>query len=166
CEPGACGVRSPPSGDAFWVIAKLLCLALVTPHPARTFRLTRSSRRAACPLRPALLRAVPCFAGSQLAGIRRAAGVAELVDALDLGSSIARCGGSSPFARTSSVSTNLFEAGAAEVFGRQCNADRRNDQRRPQAGLHPEDPGQGNRGADRRRGEEGRAPGAHAGLPP
>src|SRR5579859_4675009 len=29
------------------------------------------------------------------------AGVAELVDALDLGSSIARCGGSSPFARTS-----------------------------------------------------------------
>ena len=29
------------------------------------------------------------------------AGVAELVDALDLGSSIERCGGSSPFARTS-----------------------------------------------------------------
>ena len=28
------------------------------------------------------------------------AGVAELVDALDLGSSIERCGGSSPFART------------------------------------------------------------------
>ena len=28
--------------------------------------------------------------------------VAELVDALDLGSSIARCGGSSPFARTNS----------------------------------------------------------------
>ena len=31
------------------------------------------------------------------------AGVAELVDALDLGTSIARCGGSSPFARTSSA---------------------------------------------------------------
>jgi hypothetical protein len=29
------------------------------------------------------------------------AGVAELVDALVLGTSIARCGGSSPFARTS-----------------------------------------------------------------
>jgi hypothetical protein len=30
------------------------------------------------------------------------AGVAELVDALVLGTSIARCGGSSPFARTNS----------------------------------------------------------------
>jgi hypothetical protein len=33
---------------------------------------------------------------------REVAGVAELVDALVLGTSIARCGGSSPFARTSS----------------------------------------------------------------
>ena len=32
--------------------------------------------------------------------------MAELVDALDLGSSIARCGGSSPFARTSSASAS------------------------------------------------------------
>ena len=38
--------------------------------------------------------------GRAPSGVR--AGVAELVDALDLGSSIARCGGSSPFARTNS----------------------------------------------------------------
>jgi len=31
------------------------------------------------------------------------AGVAELVDAVDLGSTAARCGGSSPFARTSAL---------------------------------------------------------------
>ena len=36
--------------------------------------------------------------GRAPSGVR--AGVAELVDALDLGSSIERCGGSSPFART------------------------------------------------------------------
>ena len=35
-----------------------------------------------------------------MCGIVRVAGVAELVDALVLGTSIVRCGGSSPFART------------------------------------------------------------------
>ena len=40
-------------------------------------------------------------AGIGAAPYRVRAGVAELVDALDLGSSIERCGGSSPFARTS-----------------------------------------------------------------
>src|SRR5690606_36338813 len=64
--------------------------------------LRRSGRRAACPFRLALVRALlrllrPCL--QEFVGL---AGVAELVDALDLGSSIARCGGSSPFARTSS----------------------------------------------------------------
>ena len=34
------------------------------------------------------------------------AGVAELVDALDLGSSVARCGGSSPSARTIALNEN------------------------------------------------------------
>ena len=38
--------------------------------------------------------------GARLCGIVRVAGVAELVDALVLGTSIVRCGGSSPFART------------------------------------------------------------------
>jgi hypothetical protein len=42
-------------------------------------------------------RAVPVI-GRAPSSVR--AGVAELVDALDLGSSIERCGGSSPFART------------------------------------------------------------------
>ena len=38
------------------------------------------------------------------------AGVAKLVDAPDLGSGIARCGGSSPFARTSALGTCHIEA--------------------------------------------------------
>ena len=40
--------------------------------------------------------------------LRRFAGVAELVDALVLGTSIERCGGSSPFARTT---RRLLDAG-------------------------------------------------------
>ncbi len=36
------------------------------------------------------------------------AGVAELVDAPDLGSGIARCGGSSPFARTINIFMNIY----------------------------------------------------------
>ncbi|VVS98246.1 hypothetical protein ERY430_40211 [Erythrobacter sp. EC-HK427] len=48
----------------------------------------------------------PSKGGASCAGVlactvRLAAGVAELVDALVLGTSILRCGGSSPFARTS-----------------------------------------------------------------
>ena len=42
------------------------------------------------------------------------AGVAKLVDAPDLGSGIERCGGSSPFARTSLVSYG--KAGLIEIF--------------------------------------------------
>src|SRR5688572_22475818 len=104
--------------------------------------------RAACPFRLSLVRAPLRFRG--LSGSQHfvgLAGVAELVDALDLGSSIARCGGSSPFARTSSG------AGTAEgLFGRLWNADRREDQRRAQARLHGEDTRRGDRGANRRRG--------------
>jgi hypothetical protein len=44
------------------------------------------------------------YMGSSLVIQASSAGVAELVDALDLGSSIVRCGGSNPFARTSSPS--------------------------------------------------------------
>jgi hypothetical protein len=42
------------------------------------------------------MQALPLEAADRLTG----AGVAELVDAPDLGSGIVRCGGSSPFART------------------------------------------------------------------
>jgi hypothetical protein len=42
------------------------------------------------------------------------AGVAKLVDAPDLGSGIERCGGSSPFARTSLAS--FGRAGLIEIF--------------------------------------------------
>src|SRR5207237_10222757 len=45
-----------------------------------------------------LLALGPILAIGRALGVR--AGVAELVDALVLGTSIARCGGSSPFART------------------------------------------------------------------
>lgn len=51
-------------------------------------------RIAACP------RPIPCYRARRLA-VSLNAGVAELVDALVLGTSIERCGGSSPFARTS-----------------------------------------------------------------
>ena len=43
-------------------------------------------------------RRIPCYSPRTSKSVR--AGVAELVDALVLGTSIARCGGSSPFART------------------------------------------------------------------
>ena len=58
--------------------------------------------RNACPLRPRALLALVqrVRASGSRATSFRLAGVAELVDALVLGTSIARCGGSSPFART------------------------------------------------------------------
>src|SRR5213075_1335208 len=49
-----------------------------------------------CPLARVAPRAIPVIGARP----SRAARVAELVDALDLGSSIARCGGSTPSART------------------------------------------------------------------
>ena len=56
----------------------------------------------ACPFTRGLLRAHPCSRVDCSCGFVRVAGVAELVDALVLGTSILRCGGSSPFARTRS----------------------------------------------------------------
>ncbi len=53
------------------------------------------------PLTPALLRAIPPSTRAERS--ERGADVAELVDALDLGSSAERRGGSSPFIRTKYV---------------------------------------------------------------
>ena len=50
------------------------------------------------------------------------AGVAELVDALDLGSSDESCGGSSPSARTTSKKN--ADDGAAERLARNANRSR------------------------------------------
>ena len=46
------------------------------------------------------------------------AGVAELVDALDLGSSGATCGGSSPSTRTLASVFKIFNGSAAPATGR------------------------------------------------
>ena len=104
------------------------------------------------------------------------AGVAKLVDAPDLGSGIARCGGSSPFAapvfqtriRPGDASAGKLPAkrrvGPVERIGR--NADCRDAERRPQARLHADHSRQGHRGDGRCRGQEGRAAGADARLRP
>ena len=63
------------------------------PGPRR--KVARPGVRQVEVARPAIL-----AIGRALEKMRRRAGVAELVDALVLGTSIARCGGSSPFART------------------------------------------------------------------
>ncbi len=47
--------------------------------------------------------------GTQVAGKPKRAAVAELVDAPDLGSGIARCGGSSPFSRTINKSNTRLQ---------------------------------------------------------
>ena len=73
-------------GDAIQDRQPGACKPVLPPNPPRL----------ACPLLPKPLRPAPEFVR-----LRRVAGVAELVDALVLGTSIVRCGGSSPFARTS-----------------------------------------------------------------
>src|SRR3546814_3180581 len=58
------------------------------------------------------------------------AGVAELVDAPDLGSGIARCGGSSPFARTRFVVRTRRTSDSSKQ-GLRANADCRDVERGP-----------------------------------
>src|SRR3546814_8383391 len=62
------------------------------------------------------------------------AGVAELVDAPDLGSGIARCGGSSPFARTRFVVRTRRTSDSSKQ-GLRANADCRDVERGPEARL-------------------------------
>ena len=108
CEPGAWVF--PSSGRSFSIMARVLSLPLERPA---TPRVPQSRIGQPCvlpfPARPS--KGASLFRRLAPAGIRRAAGVAELVDALDLGSSIARCGGSSPFARTSSPAPILGSRG-------------------------------------------------------
>jgi trigger factor len=64
--------------------------------------------------------AAPCLSGACLEEFVELAGVAELVDAAGLGPAIARCGGSSPFARTSILSR--FASPAAQVVLKEGKA--------------------------------------------
>src|SRR5687768_13841277 len=91
-----------------WALASLCSLScgrLCNHQPRQSVPRAQVPPPAACPLSRARLRARLRFLIGYWALARCpvwAAGVAELVDALVLGTSIARCGGSSPFARTSS----------------------------------------------------------------
>ena len=88
------------------------------------------------------------------AHLRRPARVAELVDALDLGPVVERCGGSSPSARTISARSQSGDAmhrnRAVRRFDRQRDhQDRRDAERGPEARLHADHSGRGHRGPGR-----------------
>ena len=135
--------------------------------PAHGRSMPRSGRRAACPFRLAPPKGAS-LRFRRLRGLQEfvgLAGVAELVDAPGLGPGIARCGGSSPFARTSSPALGRRDRGKVvwKGFGMQIVE---NDQQGLKRAYTVKIPAKEIEARDRRRGQEGRAAGAHARLPP